>query len=150
MKIKVLSDSTWDLSPELLQKYDITLVPLTVIKNGENFSDGVNITPDEIFSHAHEMLPAEVTFRIFDVLADFMTQELLGIAKIDFELSVLAMNAPGRAKKILAGANSIGHKEYIMMRTADYFAQKLEIGSVVIEQVFFTRSDKLGGIHSCK
>ncbi len=51
MKIKVLSDSTCDLSPELLQKYDITLVPLTVIKNGENFSDGVNITPDEIFAH---------------------------------------------------------------------------------------------------
>ncbi len=51
MKIKVLSDSTCDLSTELLQKYDISLVPLTVIKNGENFSDGVNITPDEIFAH---------------------------------------------------------------------------------------------------
>lgn len=51
MNIKILSDSTCDLSQELLQKYDITLVPLTVIKNGEAFSDGVNITPADIFSH---------------------------------------------------------------------------------------------------
>lgn len=51
MKIKIISDSTCDLSKELLEKYDITLVPLTVIKNGEAFSDGVNITPAEIFAH---------------------------------------------------------------------------------------------------
>ena len=51
MKIKILSDSTCDLSAELLEKYDITLVPLTIIKNGEAFSDGVTITPAEIFEH---------------------------------------------------------------------------------------------------
>ena len=51
MKIKILSDSTCDLSVELLEKYNITLVPLTVIKNGEAFSDGVNITPADIFAH---------------------------------------------------------------------------------------------------
>lgn len=51
MNIKILSDSTCDLSNDLLEKNNITLVPLTVIKNGEAFSDGVNITPAEIFAH---------------------------------------------------------------------------------------------------
>lgn len=51
MNIKILSDSTCDLSQELLEKYNITLVPLTVIKNGETFSDGITITPAEIFAH---------------------------------------------------------------------------------------------------
>lgn len=51
MNIKILSDSTCDLSEELLKKYDITLIPLTIIKNGEAFSDGVTITPAEIFAH---------------------------------------------------------------------------------------------------
>lgn len=51
MKIKILSDSTCDLSKELIEKYDITLVPLTIIKNSEAFSDGVNITPADIFAH---------------------------------------------------------------------------------------------------
>lgn len=51
MNIKILSDSTCDLSQELLEKFNITLVPLTVIKNGEAFSDGITITPAEIFAH---------------------------------------------------------------------------------------------------
>ena len=51
MNIKILSDSTCDLSPELLEKNNITLVPLTVIKNDEPFVDGVTITPAEIFAH---------------------------------------------------------------------------------------------------
>ena len=51
MKIKVLSDSTCDLPQELVNKYDIAIVPLTVVKNGEQFSDGVTITPAEIFAH---------------------------------------------------------------------------------------------------
>ena len=51
MKIKILSDSTCDLSKELLEQNDITLVPLTVIKNDEQFKDGESITPDVIFEH---------------------------------------------------------------------------------------------------
>ena len=51
MKIKILSDSTCDLPEALRAKYDITLFPLTVIKNGENFRDNVTITPADIFAH---------------------------------------------------------------------------------------------------
>lgn len=51
MKIKILSDSTCDLSKELIEKYNITLVPLTIIKDGNAYSDGVTITPAEIFAH---------------------------------------------------------------------------------------------------
>ena len=49
MKIKILSDSTCDLSQELLEKNNITLMPLTIVKNGEAFNDGITITPaDEL------------------------------------------------------------------------------------------------------
>lgn len=51
MRFKIISDSTCDLSKDLIEKYDIAIVPLTVIKNGESFKDGVNITPAEIFAH---------------------------------------------------------------------------------------------------
>ena len=51
MKIKILSDSTCDLSPALLAQHDITLAPLTVVKNGEQFKDGITITPADIFAH---------------------------------------------------------------------------------------------------
>ena len=51
MKIKILSDSTCDLSKEILESNNITLIPLTVIKDNEQFKDGVTITPDVIFEH---------------------------------------------------------------------------------------------------
>ena len=51
MRIKITADSTCDLSPALLEKYDITLAHLIVNKNGEEFIDGVTITPADIFAH---------------------------------------------------------------------------------------------------
>ena len=51
MNIKIISDSTCDLSPELLAAHNITLVPLTVVKGDEQFKDGTTITPTEIFAH---------------------------------------------------------------------------------------------------
>ena len=51
MNIKILSDSTCDLPLEVLEKYNITMVPLTVVKDGEEFTDGVDIAPADIFNH---------------------------------------------------------------------------------------------------
>jgi len=51
MKIKIISDSTCDLSQALLERYNISIVPLTVIKNDEGFKDGLTITPADIFAH---------------------------------------------------------------------------------------------------
>ncbi len=51
MNIKIISDSTCDLSPELVQQHDIAITPLIVVKNGEEFYDGATITPGDIFSH---------------------------------------------------------------------------------------------------
>ena len=51
MKIKILSDSTCDLSKEIVEANNIGLIPLTVIKNNEQFKDGISITPSVIFEH---------------------------------------------------------------------------------------------------
>ena len=51
MRIKILSDSTCDLSKELLEKHNITIIPLTVIKDDQAYTDCVTITTDEIFAH---------------------------------------------------------------------------------------------------
>lgn len=51
MNIKILSDSTCDLPQEVLEKYNITMIPLAVIKDGKQFTDGVDITPADIFNH---------------------------------------------------------------------------------------------------
>lgn len=51
MKIKITADSTCDLSSEIVEKYDIGIVPLHVIMGDISYSDGVNVTPQDIFGH---------------------------------------------------------------------------------------------------
>ena len=49
MKVRITADSTCDLSPELVRKYNIGITPLSVIIDGEVFHDGVDVTPRDIF-----------------------------------------------------------------------------------------------------
>ena len=51
MAIKITSDSTCDLTKELLEKHDIELFPLYITLGGKTLRDGVEITPDYIFAH---------------------------------------------------------------------------------------------------
>lgn len=50
--IKIISDSTCDLSKELIEKYDIAILPLHIHLGEEEYQDGVTITPDEIYTWA--------------------------------------------------------------------------------------------------
>jgi DegV family protein with EDD domain len=50
--IKVTADSTCDLSPEILKRWDISLAPLYVLVDNQSYRDGVDIAPADIFRHA--------------------------------------------------------------------------------------------------
>jgi DegV family protein with EDD domain len=51
MRIKITADSTCDLSKELLEKHDIYIFPLTIIKGEGEYLDGIEIQPQDIFDH---------------------------------------------------------------------------------------------------
>ncbi|MBT2685836.1 DegV family protein [Bacillus sp. ISL-37] len=46
-KIKIVTDSTCDLNDELIEKWGIIVVPLSISINGENYLDRVDISPKE-------------------------------------------------------------------------------------------------------
>ena len=50
--IKIISDSTCDLSQDLLEKYDIDILPLHILLGNQEYEDGKNITPEEIYAWA--------------------------------------------------------------------------------------------------
>lgn len=50
--IKIVSDSTCDLSEELVKKYDIQIAPLHILLGEKEYLDGVEISPDEIYAWA--------------------------------------------------------------------------------------------------
>ena len=50
--VKIFSDSTMDLSSELKERYNVSMLPLHVLLGEDEYLDGVNITPDEIYKWA--------------------------------------------------------------------------------------------------
>lgn len=48
-KIKLITDSTCDLTPELVSKYDIHVLPLTVHIGDKSYKDGESITLSEMY-----------------------------------------------------------------------------------------------------
>lgn len=53
-KVSIITDSTSDLSKELLEKHDITVFPLHIHLGDKEYADGIDITPEEIYRWSEE------------------------------------------------------------------------------------------------
>lgn len=51
MEIQITADSTCDLTPELIKRFNIKVLPLVVTLGEETFFDGVDIKPDDIYAY---------------------------------------------------------------------------------------------------
>lgn len=54
MKVKITSDSTCDLSQELIVQYDIGILPLLITFGEKTFRDGVDAMPEDIYRFVEE------------------------------------------------------------------------------------------------
>jgi DegV family protein with EDD domain len=48
-RVAILTDSTCCLPVELVERYDICLVPILIVYEGKSYRDGVDITPGEVY-----------------------------------------------------------------------------------------------------
>lgn len=57
--IKIVTDSTCDLSTELIEEYDISVIPLCIIMDDTSYYDGEEVSPDQIYawSNQHNTTP---------------------------------------------------------------------------------------------
>ena len=53
--IKIMADSTCDLSQDILDQYDISIAPLTINIDGKVYRDGIDIKPNEFYSIIEEL-----------------------------------------------------------------------------------------------
>ena len=89
MKIKISADSTCDLSPELLEAYQIGIAPLYIVRDGQSLVDGVDITPDEIYDHvaAGGSMCSTAAVSVYDYV-EFFRRELADCdAVVHFHIS---------------------------------------------------------------
>lgn len=89
MKVKILSDSTCDLSPELIEKYDIGILPLFVNMADRTMRDGLEVVPDDIYSYVKEsgVLPKTAAPNISDYLDFFNKWHEQGYSIVHFNIS---------------------------------------------------------------
>ena len=68
MPIKITSDSTCDLSPALLEQYDITVLPLYVTMGEQTCRDGVDARPEDLFAYVERTgsLPTTAAVNVAD------------------------------------------------------------------------------------
>lgn len=100
MKIKITSDSTCDLSDELIEKNDIGIFPLTIILGDESFKDG-KITPAQIFDFVEKssVLP-KTAAATEDEYTEFFTRQISSCeALIHINISSLASSSCSMARK---------------------------------------------------
>lgn len=62
--VKIIADSTCDLSPDLLARYDINILPLHIILGEQDFLDGQGISPDELYRWSDEQRTSPKTAAI--------------------------------------------------------------------------------------
>ena len=89
MKVKITSDSTCDLSPELIEKYDIAITPLSVHCGDQVGRDGVEITPEIIYDYveASGQLPRTSAVNVFDYVREFRHWHQQGYSIVHFCIS---------------------------------------------------------------
>ena len=101
--VKIIADSTCDLSPELVTKYDIDILPLHILLGEDEYEDGKNVTPEEIFlwSDEHKTTPKTSAPSLTDAIALFRPYIESGREIICFSISS-SMSTSGNVMRIAA------------------------------------------------
>ncbi len=88
-KTVITADSPIDLSAEQAKKYGIEIIPLHVILDTEDYLDGVNITPDDIYNAFNEknILPSTSAISVAEYQDFFKKFADEGCAVVHLSLS---------------------------------------------------------------
>ncbi|MBR0355594.1 MAG: DegV family protein [Oscillospiraceae bacterium] len=69
----ITADSTCDLSPDLIERYQVRIMPLTILLGESSYRDGMDFTPDDLYAryHADGTLPKTAAPSVQDFLDFF-------------------------------------------------------------------------------
>ena len=138
--IRIFSDSTCDLSEELLERYEITLVPLHIELGDKEYRDRIEITTDEIFawSDANNTTPKTSACAMDDPI-DLMTPVLdAGDEIVIFSISD-SMSTTGNVFRLVTEELDAGDKVSVI----DSANLSTGIGLLVVEAAVMAKEGKL-------
>ena len=137
--VKIISDSTCDLSPELIAKYDIDSLPLHIVLGEEDFEDGRGISPDEIYqwSDLHRQSPKTAACTLPDAMAALEPYVSAGREVIMFSISS-SMSSTFNVMNMAAEQLDAGH----LVTVIDSMNLSTGVGLQVIEAAEMAQQGK--------
>lgn len=110
--IRIVSDSTCDLSEELLTKYNVEIIPLFVRMGDDERRDGVDVTIDELYAWSDEnnTTPQTAAPSIEDVADVLKKYKEAGDDVIVFTVSA-SMSSSNQVVKL--AADSIDYEDHV-------------------------------------
>ena len=140
--VRIVSDSTCDLSEELARRYGVTILPLSVILGEEAYLDGVGITPEGIYqwADAHRATPKTASFSIEQAAECFRSLLEGGDELVCFAISE-SMSASCQTMRLAAA--ELGAEERV--RVIDSQSLSTGVGLLVIEAAVMAAGGKSAG-----
>ena len=128
--VKIISDSTCDLSADLLAQYDIDILPLHIILGDQDHADGKGVTPDDIYrwSDENKQTPKTAAVAVEEAEAAFAPYVKEGREIICFAISE-SMSSTANAMRL--AAQKLGAEERIWV--VDSANLSTGVGLLVIE-----------------
>lgn len=117
-KIKVVTDSSVQLTPEEIDKYGITVVPLTITIDGQTYTDGVDISREEFVKKmdASKELPktSQPSIGVFEKVFKDLTDDGSQVVGI-----FLARSLSGTIEAARQAADLIGKSKEVTLIDSD-------------------------------
>ena len=137
--VKIISDSTCDLSPELLTRYEIDILPLHILLGDKEFEDGKNITPDQIYawSDANKTTPKTSAPAMADAIELFRPYVTAGREIVCFSISS-SMSTSGNVRRL--AAEELGASGQITV--IDSANLSTGIGLLVVEAAIMAKKNR--------
>ena len=137
--VKIISDSTCDLSPELLARYEIDILPLHILLGDQEFEDGKNITPDQIYarSDANKTTPKTSAPAMADAIELFRPYVTAGREIVCFSISS-SMSTSGNVMRL--AAEELGASGQITV--IDSANLSTGIGLLVVEAAIMAKKNR--------
>ncbi len=123
MTVRVVTDSTADLSPQVVKALEITVVPVVVLFGEEALRDGIDLTTEQFFQRLSQSAVAPSTSQpsvgAFQEVYERLSKETDAIASIHLgaklsgtiataTLARKALNTPCRIEIVDSGVTSLG------------------------------------------
>lgn len=137
--VRIIADSTCDLSQELLETYHIAILPLHILLGEEEYEDGKDIRPEEIYrwSDEHGTTPGTSAPSMESALQLYRQVYTEGSELICFSISG-QMSTSGNVMRLAAEEMGIADKVFVI----DSENLSTGIGHLVVEAAIMAAEGK--------